>query len=76
MKSRGLLGPEGPLNCILKPENVSPSCKDIIVSMLWGVNIFFPTLMRACFDFLGQKTGRGGPPNDTALRCLAHLDAS
>ena len=22
--------------CILKPENVSPSCRDIIVSMLWS----------------------------------------
>ena len=39
--------------CILKPETVSPSCRDIIVSMLWE-------MMRACFDFLGQKPGGGG----------------
>ena len=39
--------------CILKPETVSPSCRDIIVSMFWQ-------MMRACFDFLGQKTGGGG----------------
>ena len=40
--------------CILKPEAVSPSCRDIIVSMLWE-------MMRACFDFLEKKTiGVGG----------------
>ena len=34
--------------CILKPETVSPSCRDIIVSMFWQ-------MMHACFDFLGQN---------------------
>ena len=41
--------------CILKPETVSPSCRDIIVSMFWQ-------MMRACFDFLGQKTGGEARP--------------
>ena len=34
--------------CILKPETVSPRCRDIIVSMFWQ-------MMHACFDFLGQN---------------------
>ena len=41
--------------CILKPETVSPRCRDIIVSMFWQ-------MMRACFDFLGQKTGGEARP--------------
>ena len=46
--------------CIIKPENVSPSCRHIIVSMLWGDEFLFSTFMPACFDFWGQKTGGGG----------------
>ena len=43
--------------CILKPETVSPSCRDIIVSMFWQ-------MMRACFDFLGGKNwGEARPPS-------------
>ena len=39
--------------CILKPETVSPSCRDMIVSMFWE-------MMCACFDFLGAKNWGGG----------------
>ena len=51
--------------CILKPENVSPSCRDIIVSMFWQ-------MMRACFDFLGQKTGEGGSALPKAAVLSSH----
>ena len=49
-------GPIG-LVSILKPENVSSSWRDIIVSMLWEINF---NLICACFDFLGEKTGAEG----------------
>jgi len=69
------LGAEGPLDCILKPENVSPGCKDIFNAL--GDEFLFSTIVRACFYFLGPKTGWwAAPPYDTALRYLALLDAS
>ena len=53
--------------CILKPETVSPRCRDIIVSMFWQ-------MMHACFDFLGQKTGGEARP-PSALPKVAVLSS-
>ena len=49
-----VLGAEGTSDFILKPENVSPGCKDIFNAL--GDEFLFSTIMGACFDFLGPKT--------------------
>ena len=76
LKSRGLWVWRTHWNglCILKPENFSPYCRDIIVLLLLEMIFLFSTFMRVCFDFLGQKTGlkpRGhrppASPHATAL---------
>ena len=47
--------------CILKPENVSPSCRDIIVSVLWEMNFYFQLLRVHVFTFGGKKLGWSFP---------------
>ena len=44
----------------MKPENVSPSCKDIIISMLWEMNFYFQ-LYACMFCLCRKKTGGHGP---------------
>ena len=46
--------------CILKPENVSRSCRDIIVSMLWEMNFYFPLLCVHVSTFWSKNIWRGG----------------
>ena len=43
--------------CILKQENVSPSCRDIIVSVLWEMNFYIQLLRVHVFTFGGKKLG-------------------
>ena len=44
----------------MKPENVSPSCKDVIVSMLWEMNFYFQ--LYACMFCLFRKKLAGTVP--------------
>ena len=46
--------------------------------MLWAINFHFQLSCVHVLTFWAQKLGGGGaaPPCDTALRCLAHLDAN
>ena len=48
--------------CILEPENVSPSCRDIIVSMLSEITFYFQLLCMCVLTFWGKKIGSMGPP--------------
>ena len=50
---------------ILKPENVSPNCRDIIVSVLWEMNLYFQLLCVHVLTFCGKKTA--APLQATAL---------
>ena len=54
-----ILGLEDPFDwsLYLKPENVSPSCGDIIVSVLWEVNFCFQLLRVHVLTFWGKKLG-------------------
>ena len=60
-------------------KNVSPSCRDIIVSLLWKMIIYFQLLSIHALTFWGIKTEGGGegtdppvPPHATAL-LLIHI---
>ena len=56
-------GSEVPIELVsvtMKPENVSPSCKDIIVSMLWEMNCYFQ--LYACMFCLFRKKLAGTVP--------------
>ena len=53
--------------CILK-TNVSPSCRHIIVSMLWEMNFYFQLLCLHALTFRGKKLGGGAVPHATALK--------
>ena len=68
-KKQRVLGVEYPLDwsLYLKPETVSRSYRYIIVSTFWQ-------MMRACFDFLGQKTGEEARP-PSALPKVAVLSS-
>ena len=60
--------------CILKPENVSPSCRDIIVSMLW---IFIFNFYSCMFWLFGEKywgEGGKGPRHLLMLRPCKHIE--
>ena len=43
--------------CILKPENVSHSCRDITVSKLLEMNFYFERLCILVLTFKGRKLG-------------------
>ena len=57
--------------CNLKPENVSPSCRDIIVSMLWEMNFYLQLLCLHVLTFWGKK--QGTPPHATPLLTQVNL---
>ena len=48
--------------CILKQENASPSCRHIILSMLWEMNFYFQLSCLHVLTFGGKKLGGGGLP--------------
>ena len=46
--------------CFLKPENVSPSCRNIIVSMLWKMNFYIQLLYEHVLTCCRKKLVGGG----------------
>ena len=54
--------------CILKPENVSPSCRDITVPMLLEMNFYFQLLRMHVLTWLfGAKNMGGGTPGSLPI---------
>ena len=58
--------------CILKLENVSSSCRDIIVSVLWEMNLYVQLLCVQVLTFCGKKTA-APPPSYGPVKAILNL---